>query len=56
MFPGSQKAFLSFFLMSAAESSRSILLSASEDDILAPVKPEIHQYLLPQFLPKTPPF
>ena len=39
MLPGSQKAFLSFFLMSLAESSRSILLSASEDDILAPVKP-----------------
>ena len=40
MFPGSQKAFLSFFFTSAAESSRSILLSSSELDIFAPVNPK----------------
>ncbi len=40
MLPGSQNAFLSFFLSEAAESRRSILLSSSEEDIFAPARPE----------------
>lgn len=39
MFPGSQKAFLSFFLMFAGESRISILLSSSEELILPPASP-----------------
>lgn len=39
IFPGSQKAFFSFFFTCAGESSRSILESSSDELILLPVRP-----------------
>ena len=51
--PGSQKSFFIFYFTLAAESSRSILLSSSEEDILAPVSPVTRENKMYDFFRRT---